>query len=148
MDETYPQNQNTRTPLRRPVMAIPEQQEEKRERIKKWMAACMIIVALCVDAAQALLTALAIGAVLGPLITIVAWFGFWVWFLILRVSFVSNPKKLLTMGGAGIVEIIPIFGALPAFTAGIAITVFMTMAEDKGGIIGKAAGAMRGKIKV
>jgi len=146
MDETYPPNQNTRAPLRRPVRPVPEQQEEKKERIKKWMAACMIIVALCVDAAQALLTVLAIGTILGPIISIVAWFGFWVWFMLLGVSFVSNPKKLMTMGTAGIVEIIPIFGALPAFTAGVAITVFMTMAEDKGGIIGKAAGAVQGKI--
>jgi hypothetical protein len=146
MDETFDQNQNTRAPLRRPVRAIYEQREEKRERIKKWMAACMIIVALCVDAAQVILTALAIGAVLGPLITIVAWFGFWVWFLILGVSFVSNPKKLLTMGTAGLVEVIPIFDALPLFTVGIAATVFITMAEDKGGIIGKAAGALQGKI--
>jgi len=146
MDETFEQNQNIRAPLRRPVRQIPEQQEQKRERIKKWMAACMIILALCVDAAQAILTALAIGAVLGPIITAVAWFGFWVWFMILGVSFVSNPKKLATMGTAGILEVVPVLGALPAFTAGIAITVFMTMAEDKGGIIGKAAGALQGKV--
>lgn len=145
-NEDSPQNQNVRAPLRRPVRQIPEQQTEKRERIKKWMAACIIIVAGCVDAAQALLTAVAIGAVLGPVISAVAWFGFWVWFMILGVSFVSNPKKLLAMGSAGIVEIIPVFGALPAFTAGIAATVFITMAEDKGGIIGKAAGALQGKI--
>ncbi|OHB14884.1 MAG: hypothetical protein A2431_02945 [Candidatus Zambryskibacteria bacterium RIFOXYC1_FULL_39_10] len=146
MDETTPQNQNTREPLRRPVRQIPEQQTEKRERIKKWMAVCLITVAVCVDLAQALLTAVAIGAVLGPVISAVAWFGFWVWFMILGVSFVSNPKKLLSMGGAGIIEIIPVFGALPAFTAGVAATVFITMAEDKGGIISKAAGALQGKI--
>lgn len=146
MDETTPQNPNVRGPLRRPVRPIPAEQEQKRERIKKWMAACLIIVAGCVDAAQALLTALAIGAVLGPVISAVAWFGFWVWFMILGVSFVSNPKKLLTMGTAGVLEVVPVLGALPAFTAGIAITVFMTMAEDKGGIIGKAAGALQGKI--
>lgn len=145
-NEDSPQNQNTRTPLRRPVRPIPEQQEEKRERIKKWMAACLVIVAGCVDAAQALLTAVAIGAVLSPVISAVAWFGFWVWFMILGVSFVSNPKKLLTMGTAGILEVVPVLGALPAFTAGIAITVFITMAEDKGGIIGKATGVLQGKI--
>jgi len=146
MEETFDQNQNNQAPLRRPVRPIPVEQEQKRERIKKWMAACMIIVAGCVDAIQALLTALAIGAVLSPVISTVAWFGLWVWFMILGVSFVSNPKKLLTMGTAGILEVVPVLGALPAFTAGIAITVFMTMAEDKGGIIGKAAGALQGKV--
>jgi len=146
MDETTPQNQNVRAPLQRPVRPIPQEQEQKRERIKKWMAACIIIIAGCVDAAQALLTAVAIGAVLSPVMSAVAWFVFWVWFMILGVSFVSNPKKLLAMGGAGILEIIPILGALPAFTAGVSATVFITMAEDKGGIIGKAAGALQGKI--
>lgn len=148
MNEIINQNQNVRAPLRRPVRPVTEQQEQKKERIKKWMAACMIILALCVDAIQALLTAVAIGVILSPIILVVAWFGFWVWFMILGVSFVSNPKKLLTMGTAGILEGVPLLDALPVFTAGIATTVFMTMAEDKGGIIGKAAGALQGKIKV
>lgn len=145
MDETINQ-QNNRAPLRREVRPIPQEPENKRKRIKMWMAACIVIVAGCVDAAQALLTGVAIGAVLSPVISVVAWFAFWVWFMILGVSYISNPKKIAAMGGAGILEIIPILGALPAFTAGVATTVFLTMSEDKGGIIGKAADAMQGKV--
>src|SRR3989344_2803714 len=142
MAETPPQNQ---TALRRPVRQVAQQQEEKKERIKLWMAACMIIVALCVDAAQAVLTLLGVGLVFGPIISVVAYFAFWIWFLILGVSFTKSPKKLAAMGGGAIIELFLSF--LPGFTAGITATIFMTKAEDKGGIIGKAASMAQGKIK-
>lgn len=121
--------------------------DEKRERIKIWVAACMVIIALTVDGSQMVLTALGIGLVLGPILSVCAYTAFWIWFMILGVSFTSNPKKLFSFGGSGIAEIIPLFGALPVFTAGIITVVMLTMAEDKGGIIGEAAGAMQGKLK-
>ncbi len=142
MDETYTQN---RTPLRRPVRQISQQQPEKKERIKVWMAACMIIVALCIDLAQAILTALGIGLIIGPIISVAAYFTFWIWFLILGVSFTKSPKRLAAIGSGAVIEFFLSF--LPGFTAGIAATAVMTMAEDKGGIIGKAAGLAQGKIK-
>ncbi len=134
-------------PLKRPVRTIPQKSEEKRERISVWVGASMIIVALCVDVAQALLIILGIGLALGSIITIVAYFVFWIWFMILGVSFITNPKKLLTVGIGGAVEALPLFNFLPAFTAMIATVVFMTKAEDKGGMIGKAASLAQGKIK-
>lgn len=142
MDEINSQNKR---PLVRPVRTI-QQQGKKRERIKMWMGICMIIVALCVDGVQTVLTLLGIGLVLGPIISVIAYFAFWIWFLILGVSFTKNPKKLGVMGGAAIIEFFLSF--LPAFTLGIATVVFMTIAEDKGGPIGKAAGMAQGKIKV
>jgi len=137
-----------RPPLRREVRPIPQQQEEKKERIKTWMAVAMIIVALCVDGAQALLILLGIGLALGTIITVVAYLVFWIWFMLLGVSFAANPKKLLTVGIGGIGEALPIFNFLPAFTAMIATVVFMTKAEDKGGVVGKAASLAQGKAKI
>ena len=103
------------------------------------MGICMIIVALFVDGMQALLF------FLGPITSVAAYFGFWVWFKILGVSFTASPKKFGAMGATALGELF--LGFLPVFTAGIAAVVFMTMAEDKGGIIGKAAGMAQGKIK-
>jgi len=111
---------------------------EKKERIKPWMAACMIIVALCVDGMQVLLF------FLGPITSVAAYFGFWIWFMLLKVPFTASPKKLLTMGATAIGEFF--LGFLPVFTAGIATVVFMTVAEDKGGLLGKLAGAAQGNI--
>lgn len=119
--------------------------EEKRERIKMWMAVCMGIVALSIDAFQALLTALVIGFALGPVITVAAYFGFWVWFKILGVSFVTNPKKLAWFGLPGLAD--AFLSALPGLSVSVMATAAMTIAEDKGGIIGKAAEMAQGKIK-
>jgi hypothetical protein len=50
------------------------------------------------------------------------------------------------MGGAGLAEIIPILNAFPAFSAGIITVILLTIAEDKGGIIGETAGMLQGKL--
>ncbi|MFH0804531.1 MAG: hypothetical protein V1896_02935 [Candidatus Zambryskibacteria bacterium] len=147
MDENAQQNQATpRAPLRRPVKTIIQKPAEKKERIKTWMAVCMIIVALCVDGAQALLTVLVVGIVMGPIISAIAYFTFWVWFMVLGVSFTKSPKKLGVMGGSAVLEFL--FSFLPGFTAGITAVVFMTKAEDKGGLLGKVASVAQGKTKL
>lgn len=143
MDETFPQTQS-RTALRRPVRTF-VQQEQKEERIKTWQGAGLIIMALSVDGFQALLTAVGIGLVLGPIISAISYFSFWIFFMMLGVSFVKSPKKLGVVGGTAIIETLLSF--LPGLTAGVASVVFMTWAEDKGGIIGQAAGMASGKIK-
>lgn len=143
MDDTFPQTQS-RTTLRRPVRTF-VQQEQKEERIKTWQGAGLIIMALSVDGFQAILTAVGIGLVLGPIISVIAYFSFWIFFMMLGVSFVKSPKKLGVVGGTAIIETLLSF--LPGMTAGVAALVFMTWAEDKGGIIGQATGLVRGKIK-
>jgi hypothetical protein len=135
MDETYPQNKR---PLVRPVRTI-QQQEEKKERIKVWMATCLVIVALFVDLIQVLLTSVVIGVVLSPIISIAANFLFWIWFKLLDVSFVGNPKNFATFGGAASLEEIPGVDVLPWFTIGIILLIIFTRAEDKGGLVGKIA---------
>jgi hypothetical protein len=66
--------------------------------------------------------------------------------MILGVSLIENPKKIAAMGGAGLAEIIPILNAFPAFSAGIITVILLTIAEDKGGIIGETAGMLQGKL--
>lgn len=141
-EEQLPQKRNL---VRRTVQRF--EMPEKKERIKVWVAFALSILALCVDGAQALLTGIAIGVVLSPIISVVSYFAFWVIFMILGVSLVQNPKKLAAMGGAGLAELIPLFNALPAFSAGIITVILLTMAEDKGGIIGEAAGMIQGNFK-
>lgn len=140
MEDTLVQNQ---TALRRPVRAISQANEDKKLRIKTWMAACMAIVALSIDGFQALLSLVGIGLIFGPIISVVAYFGFWIWFMILGVSFVGNPKKLMATGVGAIMEFVSF---LPGFSLSVITTVLITIAEDKGGIIGKVAQGVQGKI--
>lgn len=135
MENESPQNQ---TALRRPVRQVPQEPEQKKVRIKMWMAVAMIAISLLVDLFSLI-------PLVGSITSAVSYFGFWVWFMLLKVSFTKNPKKLAAVGATAIIEIF--FSFLPAFTAGIAATIFMTMAEDKGGILGKVAGAIQMKAK-
>ena len=148
MEENSNQNQTNYKPaLRRPVRAIPQQQEEKKGRIKIWMGAAMIIVALSIDIFNAILNIAAIGEVLSSIISPIATFAFVIWFWMLGVSFMKNPKKLAAMGGQAIVGLIPIINTLPELTLGVLITIILTRSEDKGGLLGKAADMAQGKIK-
>ncbi len=135
MAETPPQNKTT---LIRPRRAARQQEEEKKERIKTWMAVLLFVVALFVDITN-------IVPVIGHVIVAVAYFAFWIWFKFLDVSFVKNPKNLGALGIGALIEMIASF--LPGFTASIVTVILITRAEDKGGIIGKAASMAQGKIK-
>jgi hypothetical protein len=122
------------------------QEPKKEPRIKVWVGFILVVMALCVDGVQVLLAGLTIGVVVNSVITAVAYFAFWVIFMILGVSLIENPKKIAAMGGAGLAEIIPILNAFPAFSAGIITVILLTIAEDKGGIIGETAGMLQGKL--
>jgi hypothetical protein len=123
--------------------------EEKKERIKSWMAVCLIIVAFCIDIIE----------------IVVEWFGgfigvssviavgsatlFGVWGEMLGIGFV-NPKKLLISLATIIIEIIPGLDATIilsfGWTIGVIALVMITRAEDKGGLLDKVAGMAQGKI--
>ena len=82
MANTPPQNQ---TALRRPVRQVAQQQEEKKERIKLWMGGALIIFALCVDLTELVITWLgfvAVGGILSSIVSVVAGFIFWIWFML------------------------------------------------------------------
>jgi hypothetical protein len=144
MDETQTPN---RTPLRRPVRQTPQPQEEKKERIKVWMGAALIITAGSIDAFQALLNVLLVGEVLSTIISICADVIFIIWLWMLGVGFVKSPKKMAAMLIQALVGLIPVINTLPELTIGILAIVLITRSEDKGGMLGKAAGMAQGKIK-
>ena len=146
MEENSPQTQN-QTPLRRPVMAASQQQEEKKERIPLWLGACMVIVAACIDIFEAILDILLIGEILSPIISVCADVGFWIWFKILGVGFTKNPKNLAAMGIQALIGITPGLDILPELTLGVLVIVLTTRSEDKGGLLSKAAGMAQAKIK-
>ncbi len=147
MDEETPKP--NQVPLRRPVRVIPQQEEdgEKKQRIKLWMATIMAVVSLSIDAFNALLNLLGVGEILSSVISPVASFAFVVWFWILGVSFIKNPKKLVAMGGQAIIGLIPVINTLPELTLGVVVTILLTRSEDKGGLLSKATSITQGKIK-
>ena len=141
-DENPPQN---KTPLRRPVRPIPQQEEERVERISKVAGWCMVGTAAFIDLFEAILDLLAIGAVLNSIISVCADLGFIIWFWTKGVTFVKKPKNLATMGIQALVGLIPGANILPELTTAVYILVKLTQSEDKGGLLGKAAGAASGK---
>jgi hypothetical protein len=144
MDEEVSQNQ---TALRRSVVHYEAQQEEKRERIKTWMGACLVIVALCVDGLQALLNLVGIGDLfVSSIISVCADLVYTLWFWMLGVGFVKNPKIFAAMTIQALVGLVPVLDTLPELTVGILAIVLLVKAEDKGGMLGKVAGLAQGKI--
>lgn len=115
--------------------------EEKRERIKTWVAACIVIVALCIDLFEMLLTWLGIGFFITPVIVPCVTLIFWIWYKILDVPFVSSPKNFANLTITSLFELIPGLDAIPlisfGWTVGAIIMVIMVRAEDKGGILGE-----------
>lgn len=115
---------------------------EKKQRIEGWMAACLVTFAGSVDLFQALLTFIAVGVVLAPVISVGVSFILWLWLSMLGVSFITSPKRLATMTVQAVAEIIPGLDALPVLTVGVILLIIITRSEDKGGIIGKVADAV------
>ncbi len=134
-----PQEQQRRPLIRKWVPEPQQQAPEKKERIPLWMAGCLVAVAVLIDLIQAITTAFAIGAFLSPLISVAASMLYWIWYKMLGISFVGNPKQLATFTTECFLEIVPVADALPMWSIGTIITIIITRSEDKGGIIGQAA---------
>lgn len=154
MDEVW-EEPNRPQYLRRPIRSYSDNlEEEKRERIKDWMAVALVTFAFCVDLSEFVITWLGfvkIGGILTMVVSAIAQFIFWLWYLLLGVPAISNPKQFATRLGTFLVEIIPFFDALPllswGWTFGTIATIIITRSEDKGGIISKAASAAEGNLK-
>ncbi len=133
MDKTSPQN---RTPLRRPVRKISQQQEERKQRIGKMMGWMLIITALSVDLIEILLEWLGIGLVINVTTTPAFALLFWIWFQLLGVKYTANTKRFGVSALTVIIELIPGFDATLIlsfmWTFGMAIIVGMVRMEDKG----------------
>lgn len=127
--------------------------EEKPERIKIWMVIILLTVAFFVDCLEILLEWVGVGLLgLSSLISVSTGFGFWVWFKLLGIEFIASPKKFATMLATYVLEIIPGLDATIilsfGWTIGIIALVLITRAEDKGGLLGKAASVAQRKIKL
>jgi hypothetical protein len=118
-------------------------QEEKKERITKIMAFCMICVAFFIDLIQIILTFFVIGAFISPVITACADVLFICWFWILGVNFTKGSKKILSLLGSSVLELIPAVDTLPAITGFVVYNIVITRAEDKGGIIGSVSSVLK-----
>lgn len=152
MDETYEQNQ--RPALIRPIRAIPQDPEKKKERIKAWVGVVLVLFALGVDISELVITWLGlvvVGGVLSTIVSLIAGFVFWICFMLLGIPSFSNPKQLAVKAGTFIGELIPFLDAIPflsfLWTIGTIVIVLMVRAEDRGGFLGKAANMAQGKIK-
>jgi len=125
-----------------------EEDPEKKQRIKIWMAGILVITAFSIDLLEFLLEWLGIGLVLSPIISIGAAFLFWLWFKLLDISFMTSPKKFATQSVTSLLEIIPGLDSIGGFvwTLGILAMVIIVRAEDRGGIIGKTASLAQGNL--
>lgn len=148
------QQNRSHRPLVRPIKVVQQAQEEKKERIKIWMGAALVLFALCVDLSELAITWLGlvlIGGILSIIISILAGFIFWIWFMFLGIPAFSSPKHFAVRAVTFVGEIIPFLDAIPflsfLWTIGTIITVLMIRAEDKGGMLGKVASVAQGKMK-
>lgn len=108
----------------------PEQQEQVDEEPKSTLPAgtisLMIGTGVFFDTLQLIFTPTAIG---GSIITIFATLLFFVWFKMHGVSFIT-PKRLLTMAGAGSLELIPFLNILPAWTGAVWYIIYTTKVRE------------------
>ncbi len=147
MNEDSPQQ--NKAYLRRPVRQFQQPEEEKKDHIKTWIGLSMIIFAFCVDLIEMFLEWLGIG-VLGfsSLLSIYTSVTFYIWFKLHEVNFMGSPKKLGTSLVTSILEIVTGLDAIGGFiwTIGTILMVIIVKAEDKGGALGKVAGAAQNKL--
>jgi hypothetical protein len=113
-------------------------------RISKNTAGLMIGVALFVDVLQfvfGLFSLLGIIPFIGVIFGIVgwvfsaifsayAWFGFFTWFKIKGVGYLSKPSRVTKLVGTVLIELSPL-GILPTWTIFVTSTIFETWKEDR-----------------
>ena len=93
-------------------------EEKKEEGLKNTTIALMVGTALFFDMLQWLLAFVFMDWLVG----FFAFLTFLLWFKIHGMKFMT-PKRIATMGGAFIIEIVPILSALPAWTGAVVILI-------------------------
>lgn len=100
------------------------------KRISSFTAGFMITVAVFFDGIQFLLNLIPlIGTASAEVLGIIAWLIFYIWFKMKGVSF-SDTKKSAALLLGGIVELMPVLSALPAWTLSTVLIIALTRAED------------------
>ena len=68
-----------------------------------------------------------------PILNFVVWvfacLTFWFWFKMKGISLITDKKRLLTVGGVSLIEIIPAISMLPSWIALVLIIYFINKAE-------------------
>ena len=123
---------------------------EKESQIKDTTAFLMIFIALCFDGIQALLGWIPVlGNILADLFSIFAFMTFLLWFWIYGIKMLT-PKRLTSLLGGGLIEMIPYLNLLPAWTMVVVYLIGTTkikeLADKHPGMAG-AALAVGGKVK-
>lgn len=108
---------------------------EKRIRIGAMQGIFMIGVALTIDGVQFLINLIPlVGWIIASILSIGVALMFWYWFKLNGVSFLRGKAALLrvaTISTGTIVEIIPIFNSLPAWTATVVVMLIIVKLEDE-----------------
>ena len=147
LEEEMYNEEETEREIREPMYASREEEgEQKKEpRISNFTAGLIIVFVSVVEITQFALTAVAIGAVISPIITFCAQVTLAFWFWMKGVSFKST-KKIVTVVISLLIEFIPVIDILPAFLAQTIIIILLTKAED--GALGKVASLVPGGEKL
>ena len=82
----------------------------------------MLLVALIFDL-------LSLIPILNFVVWVFAWLTFWFWFKMKGISLITDKKRLLTVGGVSLIEIIPAISMLPSWIALVLIIYFINKAE-------------------
>jgi len=115
----------------------------KRNRIGIIQGFLMVGTASLFDGLQVFLTYLLIGLFINWIISIIAWTLLWGWFRLNEVNFWDQgTRKILTVGGSGLIEIIPGVNTFPAITFGVVILIVIVWLEDT------AYNKTRGKVNI
>ncbi len=89
----------------------------------------MIVVAVFFDVLQMILTWLVIGALFSWAVTIFGTLVFYLWFKQHGVNFVTS-RRLGTVLGIGIIELVPIVNALPGWTIAVILNILYSRNEE------------------
>ena len=115
----------------------PEQKPAEKPKISKTDFFKMLAVAIFFDATLAVIQLIPVaGSVAAMVFNVIPLMLFFIWYLLLGISF-SNPKKGLSFFGASLVEFIPIINILPTWTMEVCYMYFL---ENSAKILGKLAG--------
>ncbi len=109
-----------------------EVKTEPRQKISGATATFMGITAGMFDFLQGVLNFAIIGVVMSSLVSIVAWLTFFLWFKFHDVGFFEGGvRKLITMGVAFFIEIIPILNTFSTWTVAVLLLIAIVWSEDK-----------------
>ncbi|MFA5001117.1 MAG: hypothetical protein WC531_02720 [Candidatus Paceibacterota bacterium] len=113
-----------------------DEQGEKRKRPKLRIgvltSGLMVGLALIYDGAQALIELITFGLggwIINPIINIWSLMTFYTWFKLNGISY-NKLSKISTLGVPAFLEMLPLVGSLPTWTASVIISLSMTYAED------------------